>query len=81
MSSLHLHLGSFPLLQSTFITVADSVNIQKKKKLKQQLKREIQADERNIRAARARIIAPRPLGRPSTCILAMLFNLRLNFAM
>ena len=28
-----------------------------------QLQREIQADERNIRAAR--IIAPRPLGRPS----------------
>ena len=37
--------------------------MQKKKKLKQQLEREIQADERNIRAAR--IIAPRSVGRPS----------------
>ena len=37
--------------------------MQKKKKLKQQLEREIQEDECNIRAARA--IASRPIGRPS----------------
>ena len=44
-------------------SIADSVNIQKKKKLKQELEREIEKDMQNIRAARA--LAPQAVGRPS----------------
>ena len=72
MSSLHQRSRSFQLLQActpkaskngTQLSLADSVNIQKKKKLKQELEREIEKDMQNIRAARA--LAPQAVGRPS----------------